>query len=236
VIRALDRQTYADSLLHGTFEAGKAPIPPSLDYGFDSLKDQNAYNVESAKKLLAEAGYSDTNGDGIVEKDGQNLSLQYVIYDSRAELPILATATQANLKEIGIDVKVETYEYTTLLDMQENGEYDLLIWNVITANTGDPENYLKEYWKTHSDSNKNANTAGYSNAQLDAVFDTLSTEFDTAKRQALIVQAQQIIMDDAASIFYAYPETNIISSKKIAGVQMLPADYYWLTKEIKPAQ
>ena len=43
-------------------------------------------------------------------------------------------------------------------------------------------------------------------------------------------------MNDAASIFYAYPETNIISSKKITGVEMLPADYYWLTKEIKPAQ
>lgn len=236
VIRALDRQTYADNLLHGTFEAGKAPIPPSLDYGFNSLKDQNAYNLDSAKQLIAEAGYSDTNGDGIVEKDGKNLSLQYVIYDSRAELPILATATQANLKEIGIELKVETYDYTTLLDMQENGDYDLLIWNVITANTGDPENYLKEYWKTHTDSNKNANTAGYSNAQLDGVFDKLSTEFDTNKRQALIIEAQQIIMDDAASIFYAYPETNIISSKKIAGVQMLPADYYWLTKEIKPAQ
>lgn len=236
VIRALDRQTYADNLLHGTFEAGKAPIPPSLDYGFDTLKDENAYNLESAKQLLAEAGYADTNGDGIVEKDGQNLTLQYVIYDSRAELPILATATQANLKEIGIDVKVETYEYTTLLDMQENGEYDLLIWNVITANTGDPENYLKEYWKTHTDENKNANTAGYSNPEVDAVLDQLSTEFDTAKRRELVIRAQQLIMNDAASVFYAYPETNIISSKKITGVEMLPADYYWLTKEIKPAQ
>lgn len=236
VIRALDRDVYADTLLHGTFTAGKAPVPPSLDFGFDKLVDANAYDVDSAKALLAEAGYADGDGDGYVEKDGKPLTLRYVIYDSRAELPILAEATQASLKEIGIKVDIETYEYTTLLDMQENGEYDLLIWNVITANTGDPEHYLREYWKTQSAENNNANTAGYSNAKLDTVLDQLAGEFDTEKRRQLIVEAQQYIIDDAASIFYAYPETNIISSTSITGVKMYPADYYWLTTDIRPAQ
>lgn len=235
VIRGLDRNTYADKLLHGTFTAGKAPIPPSLDYGFDTLSDPNAYDAESAKNLLAEAGYTDTDGDGYVDKDGQKLSLRYIIYDSRAELPILAEATQANLKDIGVNVSIETYDYTTLLDMQETGEYDLLIWNVITANTGDPENYLKEYWKTHTEENKNANTAGYSNAEVDRLLGDLSVEFDPDRRRELIIAVQQLIINDAASIFYAYPETNIISGKNVTGVQMLPADYYWLTHAVKPA-
>lgn len=236
IIKALDRNTYADVLLKGTFMAGKAPIPASLNYGFDQLTDPNAYDLEGAKELLKEAGYEDLDGDGFVEKDGKRLTLQYVIYDSRAELPLLAEATQQDLKEIGIEVKIETYEYTTLLDMQEAGEYDLLIWNVITANTGDPENYLREYWKTHTEENQNANTAGYSNPALDRILEQLSTEFDPDARRELVIAAQQIILNDAASIFYAYPETNIVSSKKITGVRMFPADYYWLTKDIRPAQ
>lgn len=236
VIKALNRQTYADVLLNGTFAAGKAPIPPSLDYGFDKLDDKYAYDLEGAKQLVKEAGYEDSDGDGFVEKDGQKLTLQYVIYDSRAELPLLAEATQLDLKEIGIDVKIENYEYTTLLDMQETGEYDLLIWNTITANTGDPENYLRSFWKTRTTENDNSNTAGYSNPELDKVLDTLSIEFDVEKRKELMISAQQLIMDDAASIFYAYPETNIISSKNITGVRMFPSDYYWLTKDIKSAE
>lgn len=235
VLKGLNLESYASDLLNDTFVAGKAPIPPSMDYGFDELVDHNTYQPDEAKALLAEAGYTDTDGDGFVDKNGEKLTLRYVIYDSRAELPILATATQADLQKIGIDVQIETYEYTTLLDMQETGDYDLLIWNVITANTGDPEHYLKEYWKTHTDANKNANTAGYSNSEVDALLDQLSSEFDEATRKALIIQIQQKIMDDAASIFYAYPETNIISSNKITGVKMLPSDYYWLTKEIRPA-
>lgn len=236
VIRALNREAYAKHLLHDTFTPGKAPVPPSLDYGFGELKDQNTYNVDSAKALLAEAGYKDADGDGFVEKDGKKLTLRHVIYNSRAELPILAEASQADLKKIGVDVKVESYDYTSLLDMQEEGNYDLLIWNVITVNTGDPEHYLRELWKTHSENNKNTNTSGYSNPQVDELLDRLSVEFDSAERRRIIIDVQQRIMDDAASIFFAYPETNIIyNNTMLLGVKMVPSDYYWLTKNIRPA-
>ena len=70
VISATDRKNYADVLLKGTFIPGSAPIPPSMDYGFKDLKDPNAYNVDRAKQLLAEDGWKDTDGDGILDKDG----------------------------------------------------------------------------------------------------------------------------------------------------------------------
>jgi len=237
IIRALNREAYAKHLLHDTFAPGKAPVPPSLDYGFKDLVDQNAYNVAGAKTLLAEAGYKDVDKDGFVEdKNGQKMVLRHIIYNSRAELPILAEAAQAELKKIGINCKVETYDYTSLLDMQEAGNYDLLIWNVITVNTGDPEHYLRELWKTHSEANKNNNSSGYSNPKVDALLDQLEVEFDPAKRRQIIIDVQQLIMDDAASVFLAYPETNIIYNKKmLQGVKMVPSDYYWLTKNVRPA-
>ena len=74
LIQCLDRETYNKVLLKDTFIPGKAPVPPSLDYGFDQLKDPNAYNPENAKKLLAEAGWTDEDGDGYVEKDGKHLT------------------------------------------------------------------------------------------------------------------------------------------------------------------
>ena len=91
-ISMTDRKAYNEVILKGTFIPGKAPVPPSLDYGFDQLTDPNAYNVDRAKQLLDEAGWKDTDGDGIRDKDGKPLSVDFVIYNSRAELPIYAEA------------------------------------------------------------------------------------------------------------------------------------------------
>jgi len=231
-----DRETYNKVLLKGTFIPGKAPVPPSLDYGFDQLTDPNAYNPERAAKLLDEAGWKDSDGDGIRDKDGRPLSLDFVVYNSRAELPLYAEAVQSDLKKLGFDIKINTVDYNLIDNMGIKGEYDLLISNITTANTGDPEIFLTWYWKTNTDGNNPQNGSGYSNAEYDAKLEQLSTEFDAGKRRQLIIELQQILLNDAASIFFGYPQTNIISSKRVTGVKMYPSDYYWITNLIKPAK
>ena len=235
-ISGCDRETYNNVLLKGTFIPGSAPVPPSMDYGFDQLKDPNAYNPERAKQLLAEAGWKDTDGDGIVDKDGQNLSVDFVVYNSRAELPLYAEAVQADMKKIGINVNIKSVDYNLIDKMGIDGDYDLLISNITTANTGDPEIFLKWYWYTNTNGNNPQNGSGYSNPKYDEVMDKLAVEFDKDKRRELIIQAQQILMDDGAALFLGYPQTNIISSKSLQGVKMYPSDYYWITSLIKPAK
>lgn len=229
VIRGLDRETYCNKLLEGGATAGKAPVPPTLDFGFDELNDENAYDPEGAKKLLADAGYKDTDGDGFVETPaGEKLNLEFVIYTSREELNVYAQAAQANLKDIGIQVTLNTVSYETLLDMRDAGQFDMLIWNVLVANTGDPEKYLRENWYSTSPSNQ----MGYKNAEVDAMLDQLLTTFDEAARKDLIIRIQQEIMDDAATIFFGYETTYLFSNNRVTGVTMYPMDYYWLTQDI----
>ena len=235
-ISMCDRKSYNEVILKGTFIEGKAPVPPSLDYGFDQLSDPNHYDIERAKTLLDEAGWKDTDGDGIRDKDGKPLSVDFIIYNSRAELPIYAEAVQADGKKIGFDVKVKTVDYNLLDKIGINGEYDLLISNIITANTGDPEIYLNWYWRTNKDGDNQQNGSGYSNPEYDAKCAALAVEFDPAKRRQLMIEMQQILLNDAAALFLGYPETNIISSTKITGATMYPSDYYWITNKIKPAK
>lgn len=236
IIKGCDRETYNNVLLKGTFLPGKAPVPPSLDYGFDQLKDPNAYNVEEAKKLLDEAGWKDTNGDGILDKDGKPLSLEFVVYNSRAELPLYAEAVQADMKKLGVDIKINSVDYNLVDQIGINGEYDFLISNITTANTGDPEIFLNWYWRTNVNGDNPQNGSGYSSAKADALFAQLAVEFDPAKRRDLIMQIQQVLMDDGAALFLGYPQTNIISNKALSGVKMFPSDYYWVTNLIKPAK
>ncbi len=236
LISGCDRETYNKVLLKGTFITGSAPIPPSLDYGFDKMKDPNTYNPERAKKLLDEAGWKDTDGDGILDKNGRKLSLDFVVYNSRAELPLYAEAVQADLKKLGFDIKINTVDYNLVDSMGIKGEYDLLISNILTANTGDPELFLKGYWMTNVNGSNPQNGSGYSNANYDKLMNELMREFNEKKRKELIMQMEQILLNDSASLFLGYPETNIISNKRVTGVKMLPSDYYWITKDIKLAK
>lgn len=232
LLSSLDKETYNTDLLGGNFITGKAPVPPSLDYGFEDLIDPNQYNVERSKQLLAEAGWKDTDGDGILDKDGQPLKLDFVYYSGRAELPTYAEAVQADAKKVGIDIELHNVDYNILDGMRQKGDFDLIISNILVATTGDPEIYLSWYWKTNVNGSNPQNGTGYSNPEFDALADRLSVTFDPQERRQIMIQMQQIILNDAGALFLGYPKTNIVSHSYLTGATMLPADYYWVTNQI----
>ena len=234
LLRSLDRVTYNKVLLKDTFRPGGPLLPPSVDYGYPELykADPNQYNLESAKKLLADAGYKDTDGDGFVEKDGKKIELDCVFYSGRAELPLYSEATQADAKKIGIKVNLKNVDYNVLDKIGRNGEFDILVSNALTVSSGDPEVFCNMYLRTGHEQNG----TGYSNPKYDAISDKLAVEFDPAKRRELIIEMQKIILNDGAILVYGHPETNMVSNKTIKEAEMLPCDFYWLTKDIKPAK
>ena len=119
LIKSMDRETYSNVLLNGTYIPGGPLLPPSLNYGFKELStmDPDQYDVEGAKKLLAEAGWKDSDGDGILDKDGQPLEVRFVFYSGRAELPLFAEAVQSDAKKVGIKVDLENVDYNILYNM-----------------------------------------------------------------------------------------------------------------------
>lgn len=233
IIRGLDKETYTQVLLQGAATPGKTPIPPTLDFGFDQLVDENAYNPESAKEILVNAGYKDIDGDGYIEKpDGSKLDLNFVIYTSREELKIYAQAAQASLKDIGIKVTIKVVAAEKIGEIHATGNFDLLIWNVLVANTGDPEKYLYENWHSQSVTNR----TGYNNPKVDALLDELGKEFDTNRRKELAIEIQQLIMNDAVIAIFGYETTYLFSNKRVTGLKMFPMDYYWITPEVGIAE
>lgn len=238
LIQSLDRDTYSKVLLKDTFIPGGPLLPPSLDYGFDKLKAEypDNYNVENAKKLLADAGWKDTDGDGFVDKDGKDLELDFIYYSGRAELPLFAEATQSDAKKVGIKINLKNVDYNVLDGIGTRGEYDLLISNILTEQAGDPEVFINQYWKTNVNGSNPQNGSGYSNPAYDALSDQLASEFDPAKRKEIIFQMEKILQDDTAILIFGYPQTNMISSTKLKNADIKPCDYYWITKDITPAE
>ena len=184
--------------------------------------------------MLDDAGYVDTDGDGIREKDGQNITLSYITYDNR-KLSDFAQAIQSTLSELGLDVKVNVTDSDTEWNMMVNGEYDLCDSNWTTVGNGDPSEYLLNWYGGYVGTDANANWCNYKSAEFDALYDQLMGEYDNAKRADLIQQMQQILIDDAAVVVHGYYNSSMISNKKVSGANIHTADYYWITTEIKPA-
>lgn len=233
LIAGIDRESYAKHLLKDTFIAGKAPLPPSLGYGFKQVKASNQYSPENARKLLAQSGWVDTDGDGYVDKDGQDLVLDFYTYTSRPELNLYAEAMQADYKKIGIGINIKIVDYSVIDELAKSGAYDLMISSVVTANTGNPVWFLKQYWGSNIDGANPNNGSGYSNPRYDELLALAGSTMDSTTAHNAIISAQQTLLDDNAAIYLGYPKINLVGKNYMKGIHTSPCEYYIITKDLK---
>ncbi|MDY2627705.1 MAG: ABC transporter substrate-binding protein [Lachnospiraceae bacterium] len=232
VFMAIDGQTICDVTTNGSYTyTNNAPLPSNYDYGYDSLDFKYGYDPEKAKSLLDEAGIVDTDGDGYRELDGTMIDLRYVGSTSRQQ-DVIAQAQAAQLDEIGIKCTVTFPENAN--DQRVNQEFDLLYNNEVSMPTGDPANYLLHWYKNVKDTT--INYGNYQNEAFDAEYEKLAGETDMEKRKEIFKNLQQIMIDDVASICYGSYNFNICATSAVEGVHSYTCDYYWVTKDIKPAK
>lgn len=230
VIMAIDDPAICSSnLIGGLYTAGYSVLPSSLSYGYDKLTDPHAFNVEAAKKLLDDAGIVDTDGNGIRELDGKDVVLDYVYYDNRL-LKEFAQAQHQYLTQIGIEVNEKEGSSEDQWSSLTAGTYDLNANNWTTVGTGDPTEYMANWY-----SKAQANYCGYKSDKYDAAYEAFLVERDTDKRAELLQEMQQILIDDAAVMVDGYYNSSMIYSKNVGSAHIHTADYYWLSTEIVPA-
>ena len=188
----------------------------------------NAYDLDGAIELLDKAGYVDADGDGLRDMpDGSPLKIEITSYEGRAEIPLLAEAMQQEGKKIGLQFEVNATDSSTAWNLFTTGEYDLSIMSIAMVASGDPETSLKSYFHTYSEEAPNNNLSGYSNPEVDALFDQLSGEFDFDKRIEIVKQIEQKLMDDSCCIYFCYPLINYVTKSDVVGLTSHPSDYYW---------
>lgn len=201
-----------------------APYPSSAPYGYDEL-DRQTYNPEEAKRLLEESGFSDSDGDGIVEKDGEALSL--TMNYSYANYTVMLEAVQAMAKECGIDLQLNLVD-STMEMTQGKAPFDIVVTNWQTLSTGDPQWMIDSQYKTGA-----ANNGGhYSNPDLDALADKLANTTDLEERRKITIDIENILLEDCVSV-YMVGETNfLVANDKVSGVTPYPIDYYFLDNKV----
>lgn len=219
----IDKEQFCAILAYGRCIPATAAFPDGFSYGNEAVTAVG-YDPEGAKALLAKAGWTDTDGDGYVDKDGKKLTINWLTYPNRLEQPLLATYAQETLKNIGVDVQINnTADHRTYAG---DGDFDLYLSSTTTAPTGDPEYFFT------STVVGSKNYGNYQNDEVTALVDELHTTFDKEKRGELAIQLQQKILDDCAFFFVAHLNMGIVTKANVTGMAAHPCDYYEITADL----
>lgn len=225
IASAIDKENFTKVLLDGNGTPAVGPYPESFSFGDATVTDL-AFDLEAAKKLLADAGWMDTDEDGYVDKDGENLTLRWVTYPSRQELPLLAESVQATMKEIGIELLVNsTASYQDYID---KGDWDIFAGAFVSAPTGDPE----YFFTTHCLDASSKNRGNYHSDTLEELETQMASTFDAEERAALATQMTQTILDDHAFVFASHLKMSMVSGEGVTGLTAHPSDYYEITVDL----
>jgi peptide/nickel transport system substrate-binding protein len=202
---AMDREMLVDAVLAGEGEPIWGSMLPPDRFGYaPDLDGYWSYDTDKALELLAEAGWTDTDGDGLLDKDGSPMELGFITYGpswwSQA-----AEIFQANMRDIGVTVNLEVYpwaDYKLMRDENLNlpeGEpgkthiFGTTIWGLD----------ISDYWN-YVHSTGFYNFARYRNQEVDALLEQALATPDDAEREALFQEAQRKVIEDVPFIASAW--------------------------------
>lgn len=189
---ALDRDSITKEIFLGFGEAGVGTQPKlSPAYAPERMTPKYTYDPQKAKDLLASAGWTDSNNNGSVDKNGQELKFELMIPDGDATTEQIASYIQEAWKAVGAKVEVNKVSFNALVDRLESHDFDtaLLAFN-LTPDGAQTSIFSCDAYKG------GLNFMKFCNAQWDLLDERQRREFNTAKRTEELVQQSQIVWDE----------------------------------------
>lgn len=197
---------------------GRAVALPGALSPFNSMVNKSLspypYDTAMATDLLTQAGWADTDGDSILDKDGQALVLTI---DTLEEWRPLAEAVADMYRAIGIDANVRFWEYSVIRDQLLAGDRQAYLddWG---DSAFDPVGHFEAKWHGFVADTPygRGNFSTYNNERVNELIQQGETTGDTAARQAIYDEAQQIVYDEAPAVFLILPEEVEAASASIS--------------------
>jgi peptide/nickel transport system substrate-binding protein len=193
---AIDRQLIAEEIFFGY--ASKANgTQPKLSIAYDESRVNTIYNYdpEKARQLLEEAGWVDSDGDGVREKDGVRFSFECFFADNVPPRRLALVYIQQAWGEVGIDMTPVGLPFQTFFDVLTTGEYEMGIhgtsWGV-DGGQGD-------MFRCDAAPPAGSNFMKYCNERYDELDDLQMAELDVEKRIDLLIEASNIVNDEVAA-------------------------------------
>ena len=211
---AIDKQSIINGILYGKGYVAEGPYQPNSIWYNKNLVPMS-YNIEKAKSLLAEAGFKDSDGDGILEYNGKKFTIELMINNGNDVRAKIAEIVQQSWAQIGIDVQIKSLEWATMLSATRQGGFDAVILGWTTPL--DPDQY--DIWASERCKDNGQNYICYSNEEVDYLLTEAKKEFNMEKRKSYYDRVQEILLDEQPYTFLYFPYVHIALNKRFENVK-----------------
>ena len=230
VAHAIDRESIAGLVAppgSGSFAEFLLPEALVSCPGVNAL----GYDPDIARDLLAQAGYADSDGDGILDKEGQPLEIIIGGYPERFQLPIMAEAAQAMLADVGIKVEVLITEWSVV----KEPAWDLFGWyNGVVQAGGDPVFNISKFAGLKGDaSGSGTNNYGhYDASRLVDIVAPSTAVADLQGRKEIACEALAVVTEEAAFLPVAHVNLVYGVSDRVTDFEAHPTSHYFFDHRV----
>lgn len=201
----IDRQALVESIWGSYARPLAGPIPPDV-WLYDETLEALAYDPDEARRLLAEAGWTDGDGDGVVDRQGRPLRLRLMTNAGNRQREDAAVLIQDQLGRVGVAVVADVLEFNTMVQQAFAGDFDGLIFGMVLPTTMDLR------FAFHSDQiEQGSNIVAYSNPEADRLLEEIREQPTLEAAQPLFDRLQRIVQEDQ-------PYTFLWQSQRLVGV------------------
>jgi len=203
-----------ETLFYGLGERTVGPIHPAKPY-YNKALTPIPYDPEKARALLSEAGWEDTNNNGIVDKtiDGQlvEMELDYTISNASKFANGHAVIFKEDAKKAGISINIIPKEFSVLIEDTKRRDFEMYTGAWAQDPTVDDP---KQLWHSESDTPDGGNRVGFSSAKADSLIEEIRITLDEEKRNQLFKEFQRVVYEEQPYIFLIAPKERIAISKR----------------------
>ena len=215
---AIDKSEIIDVVLFGLGSPATGPYVPNT-WPYNPNVKEYEYNPAKARQLLKEAGWEDTDGDGILDKDGR--PFRFTILTNMGNKLRMNTATiiQWKLAHVGIKVEIRALEWATFINEfvdKRRFEAVILGWSIGL----DPDQY--DIWNSGKIKEKEFNFVSYSNPEVDRLLEKGRRTFNIEERKKAYYRIQEILAEDLPYIFLYVPDATPVVHARFKGIKPSP--------------
>ncbi len=210
---AIDKQEIIDGVYLGLGINIASPYKPGTRWSNPNLMPY-PYDPARAKTLLKEAGFEDSNGDGILERDGRPFSFE-IITNQNKEREKSAVLIQRRLKDVGIDVKIRAIEWASFISrFIKTGDFDVVVlgWGLGL----DPDQY--NIWHSSQQAPGQFNFIGYNNPAIDKLLEQGRLELNPDKRMKIYHEFARVLLEDSPIVYLSAGYGLTAIHKRVKGI------------------
>lgn len=223
---AIDRQSIIDGVLLGIGRPCTGPYS-DVSWAYNSQVRAYAYDPEHATRMLNNIGWTDTDGDRILDKDGSPFRFTVITNHGNDSRKKAAEIIQQNLKKVGIALDIRILEWQAFLKQVDDRSFDSIIlgWSM----GRDPDLY--DLWHSSKTKKGEYNFIGYKNSEVDRLLVAGRRIFDVKKRKKIYHRIHAILADEQPYAFLYVPDATPIVHKRFKGVEQAPLGIFYNFKD-----